>query len=322
VVLEHSAAALSRIRENSREQVREMQRRRLLDAMAQLLVERSFRGLTAGSLATRADVSPPVLRDLFGSLDGCFLVLLEQVLERSTTLVIAAFEREASWEDGVLAGLEALLVFLDSEPALARVCLVEAHGGPPAAMELRARLLAVLTPLLERARERLAVEEQPPSLTAAATIAAVAGILQEQLVVVREPVFVGLLGELCGVVVAPYLGVLEARVQIERGNARAAVLIQELKARPARVPVPIPKELRHASADRMRLSLAHIAAHPGDSNQGVAEGIDLSHHGQMSKTLSRLYALELLVKQPGGAGRPNAWRLTPYGEQVAMALER
>jgi hypothetical protein len=41
----------------------------------------------------------------------------------------------------------------------------------------------------------------------------------------------------------------------------------------------------------------------------------------MSKTLSRLYALDLLVKQPGGAGRPNAWRLTPYGERIACALD-
>jgi AcrR family transcriptional regulator len=304
-----------------RGQVREMQRRRLLDAMAQLLAEQSFRGLTAGSLATRADVSPPVLRNLFGGLDGCFLALLKHVLERSTALIVVAFERESSWEDGILAGLEALLVFLDSEPAFAKVCLVEVLSGPPAALELRARLLAVLTALLERARERLAVEDQPPSLTAQASIAAVASILQEQYVVAGEPKFVGLLGELCGLLVAPYLGVREARTQIERGNARSRVLEEELRARPARVSVQIPKELRHASADRMRLSLAHIAAHPGDSNQDVAEGIDLSHHGQMSKTLARLHALDLLVKQPGGAGRPNAWRLTPYGERVAHALE-
>ncbi|HTA96334.1 MAG TPA: hypothetical protein VK730_01675 [Solirubrobacteraceae bacterium] len=155
-----------------------MQRRRLLDAMAQLLAERSFRDLTAGSVATRADVSPPVLRELFGGLDGCFLALLEHVLEHSTALILAAFEREALWEDGVLAGLEALLVFLDCEPAFAEVCLVEALSGPPAALEFRARLLAVLIPLLERARERLAVEDQPSSFTAQASIAAVAGILR------------------------------------------------------------------------------------------------------------------------------------------------
>jgi AcrR family transcriptional regulator len=319
-VSEHDDA-VSQSREHAREQAREMQRRRLLEAMAQMVAEKGFRGLTVAGVSARADVSPSRFRELFGDLNNCFMVLLGQVLERSTALIIAAFERETSWEDGIFASLETLLVFLDSEPVLARMCVIEALSGPPAALECRARSLASLTPLLERARERLAAEEQPPSLTATATIAAVAGILQEQFAIARDPVFVGLLGELCGVVVAPYLGVHQAREQIERGNARSAVLAEELKTRPARVPVPIPKELRHASADRMRLSLAHIAAHPGDSNQDIAQGIELSHHGQMSKTLSRLYALDLLAKQPGGAGRPNAWRLTPYGEQVAHALK-
>jgi len=212
-------------------------------------------------------------------------------------------------------------VFLDSEPALARFCLVDALAGPPAALELRACLLAHLRPLVDRAREHLRVEEQPSSLTATATIASVTGILQEQFVRARRPVFVGMLGELSGLVVAPYLGVSASREQIARGNARAAVLTRELDARPSVVSVAIPKELRHASAYRMRLCLLHVAANPGISNQGVAHGIDMAHHGQISKALSRLHLLDLLFKQPGGSGHPNAWRLTPYGEQVAHALD-
>ena len=308
-------------RKGLRTQAREMQRRRLLRAMAQMLAERGFSGLTVVGVSARADVSSSTFRELFGDLDSCFLSLVEQVMERSTALVIAAFEREQSWQDGVLAGLEALLMFLDSELILARVCLVEALAGPRAALELRARLFASLTPLLERARKDIPAEEQPPSLTAAATIASVAGILQEQYLRTPEPVFIGLLGELSGLVVAPYIGVLASKRQIERGNARAAVLSQELHARPDIVPVSIPRELRHASAYRMRLCLLHIADNPGVSNQGVAQGIDMTHHGQISKALSRLHLLDLLAKQPGGAGYPNAWRLTPYGEQVAHALE-
>jgi hypothetical protein len=44
----------------------------------------------------------------------------------------------------------------------------------------------------------------------------------------------------------------------------------------------------------------------------------LSHHGQMSKTLSRLPALDLLVKQPGCAGRPNAWRSRPTASNLPV----
>jgi AcrR family transcriptional regulator len=307
--------------EDSRRQVREMQRRHLLEAMALMLGEMGFHDVKVAGLCARARVSPATFRELFGDLKSCFIALLEQVMEHSTALVIEAFEREARWEDGVLAGLQALLVFLDSEPQLARVCLVEALGGPQAALELRTRLLASLTPLLERGREQLTPERQPSSLTAPATIAAVAGILQEHLLQTPDSEFVELLGELSGLVVGAYLGVSEGRKQVERGNARSAALLKELRARPAKVSVSIPKELRHASAERMRSSLFYIAANPGASNQEVAQGIGLSHHGQMSNALLRLHDLGLLEKRAGGAGRPNAWRLSPYGEEVASAID-
>ncbi|MGA7705724.1 MAG: hypothetical protein WB998_12600 [Solirubrobacteraceae bacterium] len=306
--------------EDSRRQVQEMQRRHLLEAMARLLVEMPVSDLKIAALCADARVSPAAFRELFGDLKGCFLVLLEQVMERSTAIVIGAFEREARWEDGVLAAMETLLAFLDSEPALARVCLIEATASLPAASELRARLLALLAPLLERGRKQLPAEQQPSSLTAPATVAAVAAILREHLLQTPQSPFVELLGELSGLVVGAYLGVAEGRKQVERGNERAATLVEELQARPARVPISIPKELRHASAERMRLSLFYIAAHPGASNQEVAQGIGLSHQGQMSNALTRLNRLGVLQKKAGGAGRPNAWRLSPYGEQVLGAL--
>ncbi len=314
-------AAPSGSDEGLREQAREMQRRRLLDAMAHMAAEEGFRRVTVGGVCARAAVSPGVLRELFGGLDGCFLALLERVMGRSMTLVIEAFEAEASWRDGVLAGLEALLVFLDSEPVLARVCLVEALAGPREAAELRARLFASLKPLLDRGREQLAAEQQPSRLAATATIALVVGVLQEQFVVSEEPAFIELLGDLASLVVAQYLGVSEARRQLERGSARAKVVAEELDVRPVEAPVQIPKEIRHASAHRRRLCLAYLAENPGASNQAIALGIELSHLGQLSTALSRLDRMGLLVKQAGGAGRPNAWWLSPYGEQVARVLE-
>lgn len=306
--------------EGSRRQVREMQRRHLLEAMARMLGEMSFHEVRVAALCASARVTPAAFRSLFGDLKSCFLALVEQVMERSTALVIEAFERETSWEDGVLAAIEALLVFFDREPLRAKVCLVEAPGGHPGALELRARLHASLAPLLERARPQLSSEQQPSSLTAPATIAAVASILQERLLLPSDPEFVGLLGELSGFVVGAYLGVSEGRIQLERGNARAALLLGELRSRPVKESVQIPKQLRHASAERMRLSLSFIALNPGASNQDIAHGIGLSHHGQMSNALSRLYGLGLLEKKAGGAGRPNAWRPSPYGEKVAQAL--
>jgi AcrR family transcriptional regulator len=301
--------------------VLELQRRRMLDAMAHVLAERGLRSATIGEVASRAGVSRATFCELFEGLEDCFVALLEHVMVRSTTLIREAFAREASWQDAVCAGLEALLVFLDSEPALARMILVEALAGPIAALQRRARLLEPLKPLVEGGRERLPAHAQPPPVTAEATIIAVAGILHARLVDGQAPPYIDLLGELNGLVVAPYLGVSAAAQAIERGDARARVLAREVNARRSKVHVVVPDELRHAKAYRLRSCLLYLAANPGLSNQAVASGIGVSHLGQTSVLLSRLNSLGLLTKRSGGAGRPNAWCPSPYGEQVAQAID-
>jgi AcrR family transcriptional regulator len=298
-----------------------MQRRRLFDALASVLAEGGLRGATVGLVSSRAEVPPSTFRKLFASVDDCFLALLERVHARSIALMFEAFEREASWEDGVLAGLEALLAFLDSEPSLARVCLVDALAGPPEALKRRAESMRRLKPLLDGGLERLPVDQQPPAMVADAAIASVAGILHTRLVEEQAPPFIGLLGELAGTVVAPYLGFSVARRQIERGNARAQILAQQKNVLSGGQAVAIPKVVRHASAHRRRLCLAYVAENPGVSNQAIAAGIELSHHGQVSTALSRLKQAGLLTLRPGGAGLANAWWLSPQGEQVARALD-
>lgn len=166
-------ATFAEDREIARRQVRDMQRRRLLDAMAQVLAEQGLRRTNVALVCARAEVTPSAFRKLFAGLDECFLALLDQVHKRSTTLMIEAFERETSWEDGVLTGLEALLTFLDAEPALARVCLVEALAGPPAALRQRAESMQRLKSLLDGARKELAVD-RPHEMAADAAIASVA----------------------------------------------------------------------------------------------------------------------------------------------------
>jgi AcrR family transcriptional regulator len=298
-----------------------LQRARLLDAMSQVVAERGLRGASVKLVTGRAGISSSSFRAVFASLDDCFLAVLKQVMMRSTALTVEAFEREPVWQDGILAALEALLVFLDAEPASARICLVESLAGPPAALRLRASLLEPFAPLIDRGRDAVSADRQPSAMAAGFTIASISGILHAQLVAGSAPPFISLLGELAGIVVTPYLGRAAARREIERGNLRAVELLRRDSPRPSQERVSIPKEIRHARADRLRLCLAYIAENPGVSNQAIASGIDLYHLGQTSTALSRLNRVGLLRKQPGGAGLPNAWWLTPHGEQVVRALK-
>jgi AcrR family transcriptional regulator len=89
----------------SPEQAREMQRKRILDAMVAEVGERGLRNVTIAGVSARAGVSRTTFYELFDDLDACVLAVLRQVATRSTALMAKAFAAEASWQDGVLAAL-------------------------------------------------------------------------------------------------------------------------------------------------------------------------------------------------------------------------
>jgi hypothetical protein len=82
----------------------------------------------------------------------------------------------------------------------------------------------------------------------------------------------------------------------------------------------LPVMLSNPSARRARECLLFLASHPGASNREVAAGIGVTHQPQISRLLSCLARENLLSKQSEGAGRRNAWWLTPRGERVAHRL--
>jgi AcrR family transcriptional regulator len=302
-------------------QIVEIQRIRMLAAMTEIVADRGLYGTTIGAVAARARVSRVTFTGIFGSVEQAFVEVVRQVTSWPVNLIREAFERETLWRSSVLAGLEALLVLLDSEPALARVCLVDALAGPPAALEHRAKLLEPLVSLVDGVRETLPADRQPPAVTAEAAVVSVAGILHARLVSGQAPPFIGLLGELAALVVTPFLGPDEAIEAAGLGEERSKVLAEERTARPLRPRVPIPKQLHHARASRARACVLYIAENPGASNKKIARGIGIKHLGQASTLLSRLERLEVLTKRAGGAGRPNAWTLSPQGEEIVRSLK-
>jgi AcrR family transcriptional regulator len=304
-----------------REPIVEMQRARILHAMTDIVAERGLYGTTIAAVAKQARVSRVTFGELFGSVEEAFVALVEQVTEWPANLIRDAFLDESSWPASVIAGLEALLVFLDSEPSLARVCIVDALAGPPKALEHRAQLLQPLIALVDGVRHTLPPDRRPPAATAEATVVSVAGMLHTRLVSGRVPPFVNLLGELAELVVYPFLGPEEAAEARRLGARRARSILRRRSIEPPGRRVPIPKQLHHARASRARACVLYVAENPGASNQKIASGIGIRHLGQASTLLSRLEELEMLTKQAGGAGRPNAWTLSPQGEEIARSLK-
>src|ERR1700704_6032816 len=99
-----------------REHVSEIQRMRILVAMAEVASERGAGSVTVAHVVARAGVSRRTFYDLFADREECFLAAFEEAIDRGGAQVIAAYEAGAMWRERMRAGLWALLVWLDEEP--------------------------------------------------------------------------------------------------------------------------------------------------------------------------------------------------------------
>ena len=78
-------------------------------------------------------------------------------------------------------------VFFDEEPALARLCVVEALAAGPRALEHRAKIVALLTPCGRRGpRGSAQGAAQPPPLTADGVVGAVLAVIHARLLEARS----------------------------------------------------------------------------------------------------------------------------------------
>jgi AcrR family transcriptional regulator len=124
----------------TREQVAGAQRERLLHAMAEVMAERGYAETTVADVLRVAGISRETFYQQFSSKLDCFIAAYEMAaasilsgVERRTGTAGTPIER---FERAIGAYLEALA----SEPALARVFLLEVYAAGPAALELRAEL--------------------------------------------------------------------------------------------------------------------------------------------------------------------------------------
>jgi AcrR family transcriptional regulator len=309
------------------ERVSAIQRSRMLAALVEVAGERGVGRVSVAHIVERAGISRRTFYELFEDREDCFLAAFDHALARATDAVVPAYEVRGGWRERVRAGLTALLGFLDEEPGLGALLMVDALGAGPRALERRERVLDALTAVVDGGcREGNAARESPP-LAAEGVVGAVFSLLHARLLKRRalpagagrarrgvEAPFLGLVNPLMSMIVMPYMGTAAARREL-------------------RCPVPVPRTVRRSSGNPlrdldMRLTyrtvrvLVAIAASPGASNRGIAESAGVSDQGQISKLLTRLEHLGLVENVGEGPvkGEPNAWTLTAHGEQVEQAI--
>jgi AcrR family transcriptional regulator/DNA-binding MarR family transcriptional regulator len=328
-----------------RDEVDDFQRARIVSAMVEVAAELGYVGAAVARVVARAGISRRTFYELFDGREDCFLAAFEWGVGQMGETMIEAYGSQRSWRDRARQALAALLVFLDSEPELARACVIEALGAGKLVLRRRAQVLEELAAALGVGAPQ-SRGPGPPLLTAEGVIGGAFSVIHGRLLEQgfskaaddpkrREATarasgdsakgtapgpLIELHGQLMGLIALPYLGPRTAGEELTR-TAPDAMSVPT--ARAAGDGGRLLERLDMRLTYRTVRCLTFIGEHPGASNREVARGAEVSDDGQASKLLGRLVGLDLIANsRPHGPGYPNRWTLTPHGEQVLGAVRR
>ncbi len=311
-----------------RHNVPEAQRARVLAAAVRSIAEVGYARLSVTDVVARARVSRATFYELFPDRESVLLAAFDEAVAQIGAEAAEAYATGAAWEERLRAGLETVLAVLDEEPALARLCVVEAQRAGRRMQRRGAEVVERLAGIVEegaggqrRRREANPGSSPrgaaPPPLTAHSLVAGALWVVHERLLTDAGPLS-ELVGPLMSMIVFPY-----------RGPAAAAREIRRPPRKPRERDVDRP-ERRLGLEDwgsrltyRTLRALTFVAEHPGASNREVADGVGISDKGQISKLLVRLASLGLIENAVDSRRRgvANIWRITPKGEELRRAAK-
>lgn len=179
-----------------------------MKAIAELTAEKGYEATKIADIVRRAKVARKTLYENFEGKEEVFLTAFDTaVAEAIRRIEASCSEVEGGWAAQVEAGLASFLGYVAEEPALARMCLIEAFSATPAATS---RYEEALQRFVELARRILPRDERLPETIEETLIGGVVWIVYQQIRRNEAELVEGLLPELSEFMLAPYLGMADA----------------------------------------------------------------------------------------------------------------
>jgi AcrR family transcriptional regulator len=187
------------------------QRRRILEATAELIATRGYQETTMEEIVRRAKVGYNTFYKHYPDKEAAFLALLDAATEHTVGRVEAAYEREEGpWADRVGAALGALFEDVAAHPDPARAVLVEAVAAGSEAAAKHEAALKRLAPLLRPGRKLNPRQAELPESLEETLAGGVVWVLGQRLIGGEADKLRGLLPETLEFVLRPYIGEDEA----------------------------------------------------------------------------------------------------------------
>jgi AcrR family transcriptional regulator len=287
-----------------------------------IVSEHGYGHMSVARVTGRAGVSRRTFYDLFEDREDCFLAAFNEVVGQVTSLMGGAYRHEVSWRERVRTALAMLLRFIDEEPGVSTLLIIDALKAGPRVSVRRAELVRQLSDLLHGGGSRARSGRELPGLVGEGVIGAVFSVVHTRLQEQQSEPLIALLNPLMGMIVLPYLGAAAAQRELDRPAPDCPPRPREGEPFAGAGHNPLARLPMRLTYRTLRV-LAAIAERPGASNRAVADAAGVSDQGQMSRLLARLERLGLVENTAGGqpSGEPNEWRLTQQGAEIERVIQ-
>jgi AcrR family transcriptional regulator len=177
-------------------------RRRIIDAIAELTAAQGYEATKIAEIVRRAGVARKTLYDNFDGKEEVFLAAFDAGFAELLARVEAACAESASgWPDKVEAALAAFLGYVAEQPALAKMCMIDALSATPASGR---RYDDAIQRFVEIVRDAAPDDSELPDTIEETLVGGVAWIVYQQIRRGESERALALLPELSEFVLGPY----------------------------------------------------------------------------------------------------------------------
>jgi AcrR family transcriptional regulator len=188
------------------------QRSRLIDALAEEIVEKGYRDVTVADIVKRAGVARNTFYKNFANKEQCFLAAADVAGQEAMRRISAAVaEAGDSWAEKVRAAISEFLAFAAGESALTRVFIVDSLAAGPAAADRYERTVRAVVPLLALGRKCRPNGTFLPETLEETIVGGIFWIVYQRIVLDRPDELREALPELVEFALTPYLGAEHAK---------------------------------------------------------------------------------------------------------------
>ena len=184
----------------------ENQRERILAAVADVASAGSYAEMTVEGIIVTAGVSRRTFYEHFKNKDDAFLAAYDAITARMSEQVVAAIYAEEGFAERARAGLGEFLRFLASEPAFARMCIVEVLAAGPDAIKRRNDTMRAFADLIDHNAQELLGDTVSPALTAETIVGGIYEVVYGRVLAGQIRELPALLPDLTYSALLPYLG--------------------------------------------------------------------------------------------------------------------